>query len=165
MGRADYRGGIAPIRTTEQLMEILPIPLYLMVSGYAGPIFPRTDRSNPAPAVGIVGTRTIPGSLRPSMRGILPVWIHWTQWRDVVVPLLEDDRVTSWAGVLSDLGDLLKLAVPVRSPSGSVVYPVGTPVGNLAYSTKIPGGLYAPDHGDATSLIDQYRSLIGETSG
>jgi len=162
MGRADYRGGKAPIRTAGELADLLPIPLYLMISGYAGPVYPRTDRSNPAPAVGIVGTKTIPDSLKPRVMGILPVWIHWTQWRDVVAPLLVDERTTDWRGVLRDLGDLLNLPVPVYGVDGSVLYPEGAAVGNLRYSTRIPGGLYAPLDGDAQELVYQYGGLIRE---
>lgn len=163
MGRADYRGGLAPIRTADELAVLLPIPLYLMVSGYAGPIYPKTDRSNPAPAVGIVGSKTIPDSLKPQMDGFLPLWIHWTQWRDVVVPLLNDARVTDWRGVLRDLGDLLNLPADVYGPEG-VAYPAGTDVGNLAFSTNVPGGLYAPSCGDSRSLVGAYSHLIHETA-
>jgi hypothetical protein len=163
MGRADYRGGLAPIRTADELAVLLPIPLYLMVSGYAGPIYPKTDRSNPAPAVGIVGSKTIPDSLKPQMDGFLPLWIHWTQWRDVVVPLLNDARVTDWRGVLRDLGDLLNLPADVYGPEG-VAYPAGTEAGNLRFSTSIPGGLYAPSCGDSRSLVGAYSHLIHETA-
>lgn len=163
MGRADYRGGQAPIRTADELAVLLPVPLYLMVSGYAGPIYPKTDRSNPAPAVGIVGLKTIPDSLKPQMVGLLPLWVHWTQWRDVVVPLLSDERVVDWKGVLRDLGDLLNLPVDVYGPEG-VVYPSGSEVGQLRFSTNIPGGLYAPSCGDSRALVGAYSHLIRETA-
>ena len=164
MGRADYRGGRAPIRTADELASLLPIPLYLIVSGYAGPIFPKTDRSNPAPAVGVTMNKTIPDSLRPQMEGILPIWIHWTQWQSVVVPLLNDERVTDWRGILRDLGDLLNLPVDVYGPDGSIVFPSGSEVGNLRYSTTIPGGLYAPSCGDARSLVGAYSGLVQEAA-
>lgn len=162
MGRADYRGGKAPIRTADELARLLPIPLFLIISGYAGPIYPKTDRSNPAPAVGIVGIKTLPDSLRPRVNQILPVWIHWTQWQAVVAPLISDERVTDWNDVLRDLGDLLNLPANVYGPGGVVAYPEGTAVGNLRYSTRIPGGLYAPMCGDARELVSQYESLIRE---
>lgn len=164
MSRADYRGGKAPIRTAGELANLLPIPLYLIVSGYAGPIFPRTDRSNPAPAVGIVMIKTVPDSLKPQMSGILPVWVHWTQWRDVVASLLDDKRVTDWRGVLRDLGDILNLPTDVIGPSGAVVYPSGTAVGELRFSTRVPGGLYAPNDGDAQSLVAAYSDLIQDAA-
>lgn len=165
MGRADYRGGKAPILTAGELADLLPIPLLLVVLGYAGPIYPRTDRSNPAPAVGIVGTKTVPDQLKPRVTQILPVWIHWTQWRDVVVPLISDDRIADWSGILRDLGDLLSLPVDVRSPDGSVTFTKGSPVGDLRNSTSVPGGLYAPVGGDAQELVEQIRALIQEQAG
>mgnify|MGYP000261659555 CR=1 FL=1 len=160
MGRADYRGGQAPIKTADQLASLLPIPLFLIVSGYAGPIYPKTDRSNPAPAVGIIGTKTIPDSLKPLASNLLPIWIHWTQWQSVVAPLLDDERVTDWRGTLRDLGDLLDLLVDVYGPNGTIPYPAGTFVGDLRHSTRVPGGLYAPRCGDAQELMVQYSSLI-----
>ena len=162
MGRADYRGGKAPILTADELASLLPIPLFLIISGYAGPIYPKTDRSNPAPAVGIVGIKTLPDSLRPRVNQILPVWIHWTQWQAVVAPLISDERVTDWSDVLRDLGDLLNLPADVYGPGGVVAYPEGTEVGNLRNSTRVPGGLYAPMRGDAQDLVLQYSSLIRE---
>jgi hypothetical protein len=162
MGRADYRAGKAPILTAGELADLLPIPLLMVVLGYAGPIYPRSDRSNPAPAVGIVGTKTVPDQLKPRVSQILPVWIHWTQWRDVVVPLISDDRITDWSGVLRDLGDLLNLPVDVRSPSGSIAYMKGASVGNLRNSTETPGGLYAPVDGDARELVGQISLLLNK---
>ena len=162
MGRTDYRGGKAPIKTADELASLLPIPLFLIVSGYAGPIYPKTDRSNPAPAVGIVGIKTLPDSLRPRVNQILPVWIHWTQWQSVVVPLMADERVTDWRVVLRDLGDVLSLPVDVYGPDGTIPYEAGATVGDLRSSTRIPGGLYAPRCGDALDLVLQYSLLIHE---
>ncbi len=164
MGRADYRGGRAPIRTADELAVLLPIPLYLMISGYAGPIYPKTDRSNPAPAVGIVGSKTIPDSLIPQMEGFLPLWIHWTQWRDVVVPLTKDERVTDWKGVLRDLGDILNLPVDVYGPDGTITFPSESQVGLSAFSTRIPGGLYTLPCDDSRTLVGTYSSLTYDTA-
>lgn len=160
MGRADYRAGMAPIRTAGELADLLPIPLLLVVLGYAGPIYPRSDRSNPAPAVGIIGSKTISDRVIPNLTQTLPVWIHWTQWRDVVVPVISDDRISDWSGVLRDLGDLLTLPVDVRGPDGSVTYMKGSPVGNLRYPTNQPGGLFAPVKGDAREIVEQIGLLI-----
>lgn len=159
MSRADYRGGLAPIRTAQELAQVLPIPLYLMVSGYAGPSYPLTDRSNPSVMVGIVGLKTAPPTLQGLMGRYLPLWIHWTQWRDVVAPLVLDPRITDWKGVLRDLGDLLQLPVNVIGPDGQVVYEAGEAVGGLAYSTRIPGGLFASEAGE---LVHQYAGLISQ---
>ena len=163
MGRADYRGGKAPIRTAVELSQILPVPLFLLIQGYASKVFPTTDRSNPSVVVGVIAGKTIPATLGPQMIGGLPVWIHWTQWRDVVVPLLEDERVTSWKGVLIALGDILNLPVDVYEPNGSVIFNMGDLVGESAGSTKTPSDLYAPICGKkAEQLIDQFRLLILE---
>jgi hypothetical protein len=163
MGRADYRGGKAPIRTAVELSQILPIPLFLLVEGYASKIFPTTNPASPSVAAGIIAGKTIPATLRPQMRNVLPVWIHWTQWRDVVVPLLEDERVTSWKGVLIALGDLLDLPADVYGPDGVIVFNKGAPVGFSSGSSKTPSNLYAPICGKkAQQLIEQYSLLILE---
>lgn len=143
MGRTDYRVGIAPIRTATQLADLLPTPIYLLIKGYAKPVFPGTDRSNPAVKVGIIGVEHIPDTL-PTLRGSLPVWIHWTQWRDIVVPVVEDLRTTWWAGVDPSTGDTVTLARNVLIPQsgGQVEYPAGTPVGTTSHSTAAVGGLY-----------------------
>ena len=157
MGRADYRGGVAPIRTAEELSTLLPIPLYLIVSGLAKPVYPQTSRAHPSPAVGVIAVETLPKSLKPTMSGVLPIWIHWTQWQDVVVPVMADPSVTDWAGVLKDLGDVLKLLQDVYSPNRTVAYKKGSAVGNAAFSTRTPGGLYRYD---TQALLTQYQSLI-----
>ena len=162
MGRADYRAGMAPILTARELADLLPIPLLMVVLGYAGPIYPRSDRSNPAPAVGIVGTKSVPDRLVPRVTGMLPVWIHWTQWRDVVVPLISDYRITDWSGIIRGLGDLLNLPVDVRGPDGSVTFTKGSSVGELRNSTNQPGGLFAPVDGDARELVEQIKLQIQE---
>jgi len=160
MGRADYRGGKAPILTAGELADLLTVPILMVVLGYAGPIYPRSDRSNPAPAVGIVGTKTVPDQLRPRVTQILPVWVHWTQWQEVVVPLISDDRISDWSGIIRNLGDLLNLPVDVRGPDGSVTFTKGSSVGELRNSTNQPGGLLAPVKGDARELVEQIKLLI-----
>ena len=155
MGRTDYRNGIAPIRTATQLADLLPIPLYLLIKGYAKPVFPGTDRSNPAVKVGILGIEHIPDTL-PTLRGSLPVWVHWTQWRDVVVPVVADPRTSWWAGVDPSMGDPVTLARNVLTPQsgGQVQYPAGTPVGTTSNSTAAVGGLYQYE-------VEQYLTELG----
>lgn len=143
MARADYRTGIAPIRTATELADLLPIPIFLLVKGYAKPVFPGTDRSNPAVKVGIVGIETIPETI-PTLKDRLPVWIHWTQWRNVVVPVVDDLRTSWWAGIDPSTGDALTLPTDVLIPQsgGQVQYAAGTPVGTSSHSTAGNGGLY-----------------------
>lgn len=166
MGRADYRGGgnAAPLRTADELAELLPVPLYLMISGFAGPVFPNTGRAKPAVQVGITMNKTFPEFGAEGASRILPVWIHWTQWQNVVVPLLDDGRVTSWKGIIRRLGDLLALPVNVVSPDGEVLYPEGTLVGHSTLSTFQPSPLYDYTGGanEVRSLLLAYRGLIQE---
>lgn len=164
MGRADYRGGVAPIRTASELSELLPVPMYLLVSGFASPVFPNTGKAKPATKVGIVMNRTFPEFGAQGASRILPVWLHWTQWQNVVVPLLDDGRVTSWKGIIRRLGDLLTLPVPVVGPDGQIVYPEGTEVGYSAISSSQPSPLYDYTGGadEVRSLLLAYRDLIQE---
>lgn len=103
MSRIDYRGGRSPIRTSEELVSLLTMPLYLLIIGKAEPLFPFTDRSNPSVSVGI--------------RSYYPpkevVWIHWTQWNQVVVPILADDRIKEWKHQLGsgDFEELSRMSV------------------------------------------------------
>lgn len=150
MARADYRTGIAPIRTATELADLLPIPIFLLIKGYAKPVFPGTDRSNPAVRVGIVGIGPpIPDTL-PTLKGSLPVWIHWTQWQNVVVPVVDDLRTSWWAGVDPSTGDTASLPANVLVPQsgGQVLYPAGAVVGATSHSTAGNGGLYQYEVGE-----------------
>ncbi len=97
MSRIDYRGGLAPIRTAEELSNLLTIPIFLVVSKLAGPVFPTTDRSHPSVAVGI---KTVPVS--NGVPGRILVWVHWTQWEGVVKDVASDERITYWRNQLRD---------------------------------------------------------------
>jgi len=143
MARSDYRRGIAPIRTASELADLLPVPVFLLVKGYAKAVFPGTDRSNPAVRVGIMGVEPVPDVI-PTLSNSLPVWIHWTQWKNVVVPVVADLRISWWAGVNPGTGDNLTLASDVLIPQsgGQVQYAAGTLVGTSASSTEPTTGLY-----------------------
>ena len=143
MARADYRTGIAPIRTATELADLLPIPILLLIKGYAKAVFPGTDRSNPSPKVGIMGVETLPDTV-PTLKDRLPVWVHWTQWQNVVVPVVDDLRTNWWAGVDPSTGDVLTLPANVLVPQsgGQVQYAAGTTVGTSSHSTAGNGGLY-----------------------
>ena len=144
MGRADHRGGQAPLRTASELALLLPVPLLMIVEGYASPSFPNSNRSNPSPAVGIVPTR--PKSTYPSPGGHYPIFIHWTQWEAVVVPLFQDDvRLAGWRGSHQELGEAVILLNDIVGPTGEVQYPEGLEIG-LGQPSKLSlGTLYACD--------------------
>lgn len=145
MPRPENRGGQAPIRSALELSLLLPVPMMMIVDGYAAPTFPRTNRSNPSPAVGIIPVKGKKAWPPPSG---LPVYVHWRQWQNVVVPCLQDDpRVTGWRGTLSgtDLGAAVTLLNDIVSPSGQIVFPSGTNLGVEPPSDTSLGKLYACD--------------------
>lgn len=156
MSRARYRGGKAPILTPTQLSERLPVPIYLMVSGFAGPFFPSTSKAAPSSAVMVYIGSEVPVSFRDH-GSYFPMYFHWTQWRDIVVPVVEDPRITSWAGKLNAAGDALTLPVDIYGPAGTVVIPEGTSEGTSTYVTGAPSGLY---RGDVDAYLTAVQSLI-----
>lgn len=103
MSRLDYRGGKSPIKTSEELAKDLTLPLYMLLVGKAEVHFPTTDRSNPSVSVGIRSAYP-PKDL---------VWVHWTQWQNIIVPLLKDNRLTEWRHQLGygDWQELKNLSV------------------------------------------------------
>jgi hypothetical protein len=143
MPRPEYRGGQAPIRSALELSLLLPIPLMMIVDGYAAPVFPGTNRSNPSPAVGIIPVKGKTAWPPPSG---LPVYIHWKQWKNIVVPLLGGDlRVSGWRGTLLDLGAAVTLLNDIIGPGGEVVFPAGTEIGLEPPADTSLGKLYACD--------------------
>jgi len=88
MSRFDYRGGEAPILTAEQLASQLTVPISLVIAGKANVFFPTTNRSNPSVAVVV------------KFDGREMIRVHWTQWQSVAVPVIEDDRLSHWRGLL-----------------------------------------------------------------
>mgnify|MGYP006892408658 CR=1 FL=1 len=88
MSRFDYRGGEAPILTAEQLVSRLTVPVSLLIIGKANVFFPTTNRSNPSVSVLV------------KYGGENVVKIHWTQWENVIVPVVNDDRLSHWRGLL-----------------------------------------------------------------
>lgn len=160
MSRARYRSGPAPILTPTQLSEWLPLPVYLMATGHASPFFPSTCRAHPSVSVMLEITGTLPDSYRDNgVAQRFPLRFHWTQWRDVVVPVVQDPRILSWAGKLEAAGDTLTLPVDIYGPAGSVVYPAGQSEGTTLMSSDTPSGLYA---GDVDAYMTEVKGIILE---
>lgn len=111
-----YRFGLAPLRTTTELQQVLPVPVYLWVSGMVGLVYPSTTRANPSAAVGMVATRTPPSWVGEAA---LPLYVNGRQWQEVVVPLLQDRRLPTWRGSLA-----ARASSPVRVPV--LALPCGT---------------------------------------
>lgn len=93
-----YRFGLAPLRTSVELQQVLPVPVYLWVSGMVGLVYPSTTRANPSAAVGMVATRPLPAWVGGAA---LPLYVNGRQWQSVVVPLLQDGRLPTWRGSLA----------------------------------------------------------------
>lgn len=145
LSNADHRGGIAPIRTAGQLALLLPIPLLLIIEGYAQPLFPGSTPAHPSPYVTIMGTR--PKNTFPPLVG-LPLHIHYEQWNTVVVPLLAGGTLAQWRGIIQNLGDLIRLLNGIIGPGGILIFPEGFPVGFSAWTEESLGALYACDWND-----------------
>ena len=159
-----YRFGLAPLRTTRELQQVLPVPVYLWVSGMAGLVYPSTTRANPSAMVGFVATRTLPSWVG---QGSLPLYVNGRQWEKAVVPLLKDKRLTTWRGSLG-VTVSSPVVVPVLSPSCEEVgeETVGTQSPTLEPG---PGFLYGCDWNDAARVLGrssaylvQLRGLVGE---
>lgn len=143
MPRTEYRGGQAPARSALELSLLLPVPLMMIVGGYALPVFPGTNRSNPSPAVGIVPVKGKTSWPSPSR---MPIYVHWKQWEQIVVPLLGDDpRPTGWRGTILSTGKIVTLLNDIIGPGGEIVFPEGLDIGLEPPSDTSLGKLYACD--------------------
>jgi len=168
-----YRFGRAPLRTTEELQQVLPVPVYLWVSGMAGLVYPSTTRANPSAMVGFVATRTLPSWVG---QGSLPLYVNGRQWEKVVTPLLKDARLATWRG---SLGATVSspVFVPTLAPCddggggfGSSPTVVEVDVGTQSPTVEPgPGFLYGCDWNDAARVLGrssaylvQLRGLVGE---
>lgn len=105
---ATGRFGRAPLRTPAQLAQILPVPLYLYLSGYVTLIYPTTSRAAPSDAVGFQPVRPLPSWVQTNA---FPLWISGRQWQNTVVPILNDPRLTQWRGLIG-----IPLTSPIRLP-------------------------------------------------
>ncbi len=142
MSRADYRSGRAQLRTAAELSEILPGVIYLLATGRCAAFFPNKNRAHPVPGVVVKSIQTIPLRLR-YMEDALPLWFHWTQWRDVVVPVMNDARVVAWLGKPTQRGRPLTLPVDVYGPGGTLIYAKGTSSGTGVVTHQPTGaGIY-----------------------
>lgn len=144
MSRFDYRGGIAPIRTAEELSLVLPIVILFLVDGSAQARFPNTDRASQSPWVSVVIVRV---GQNPPPRGF-PLNFHWSQWNWLVVPLTKEIQTGSWRGGLVEFGDLLQLLDNVVGACGTVIFPKGKIFGSTPATSESVGRLYGCDPSD-----------------
>lgn len=159
MSRAQNRGGKAPIRTAAELSLLLPIPLLMLIEGYAQPVFPGSTPAHPSPYVAIVLAKP-KATYPPSRVAGLPLYLNEAQWTNLVVPLLQSKTLQEWRGQHWTLGDLVSLLNNVVGPDGEVVLPAGTEVGTSAFTEEQIGRLYACDPSDRARLTGRLSQFL-----
>lgn len=162
MSRAQYRGGKAPIRTAAELALLLPIPLLMIIEGYAQPAFPAGTPAHPSPFVAIIQAR-VKGTIPTSSVAHLPVFVHEEQWTNVVVPLLQAKTLQEWRGLIWSLGGLVSLLNNIVGPTGEVVFQAGEVIGTSGWSEERVGRLFACDYDDRSRVsgkLSQYLTLL-----
>ena len=156
-----YRFGLAPLRTTAELQRVLPVPVYLWVTGKAGIVYPNTTRANPSTAVGLVATRPVPSW---AGTGGFPVYVNGRQWQNVVVPLLQDGRLPTWKGSLGGRASS-PVSVPELVSCSEGGGTVNVVVGEQSPTVEPgPGFLYAgvePYLTLLTRLVGEYAEQAG----
>jgi hypothetical protein len=92
-------------------------------------------------------------------------YIHWTQWQDLVVPILEALQTSRWRGVVGELGDLLLLQDSIIGPNGEVVFPAGFEIGFSGFNTDSIGALYACDKHNLERVNGRVAEYLNAMSG
>ena len=144
MSRLDYRSGIAPIRTIEELSLILPVIILFLVDGAAQARFPNSTNGSQSPFVTVVLVRE--GENPPNRN--FPIYFHWKDWNRLVVPILRDTQTKTWRGGLPSFGDLLPLLENVLGTCGEVIFPEGEVFGSTPSTSESVGRLYGCDPSD-----------------
>jgi hypothetical protein len=87
----------ARVVSSEEAAGLLGLPCFMILSGYAKPYFPTSNRSHPSRTVvvlpdGVGAAGTVSPGVIPSQ--VLPVVVDGEQWRRCVVPVLESDALS-----------------------------------------------------------------------
>lgn len=85
------------VLSSNEAAEVLALPCYLILSGYARPYFPTTTRSHPSTTVVVLPDGAgSSGTVRPGIRPaeVLPVSVDGGQWGRCVVPVLRSDALS-----------------------------------------------------------------------
>ena len=82
------RLGPARLLTPEEAETQLAGPAFLLLAGIAQPVFPESSVAAPSSFVIIQRVRPSPRPFLPAIQ--LPVSINYEQWRDAVIPVLEN---------------------------------------------------------------------------
>jgi hypothetical protein len=152
---SNYRFGIAPLRTTAQLQQVLSLPIYLYVAGSVGIVYPTTSPSNPSSVVGLVAIRPLPTWVQGAA---LPLYLAGIQWASVGVPVLQDPRIPGWRGSLGSQASSPVLA-PQLDPTTCTAPLVEVGLQSPTLNPQ-PGFLYACDPTDNARLLGRSAEYL-----
>jgi hypothetical protein len=124
----------ARILSSVEAAEVLALPCYLILSGYARPYFPTSTRTHPSRDVVVLpdgegSSGTVPPGVRPST--VLPVSVEGEQWRRCIVPVLKSDALSrenpaTWSLPSLEVLDLVGRAIGASFEVGGYgPYPIG----------------------------------------
>jgi hypothetical protein len=98
--------------SAKQIADLLCIPCVYLLAGKGQAIFPNTTRAAPSSWVMVVRHGNLSGLPDFPRSGVT---VSWRQWRDVVVPVLEDPRwdprLNIWTGDFIRLKEMVCLAL------------------------------------------------------
>ncbi len=126
----DQRGGPCTLRTPTQLAEDTTILLALYVKGQACLSFPPGS-----PCVFL-------SPLVPPPNQNLTVRIHWSQWSQVLLPIIGDTRLSEWLCVVPPF-EILATPRPVWVENQ--VVPEGTDIGRATWNSSEQTPLFKND--------------------
>lgn len=130
-----HRRGRGQILTADQLADKLAIPCAYILLGRAQAAFPESSTPGPSSYAMVILKRT---PFQNHHTRLFPVIVDWRQWRDIIVPLLEDSRWSNYIGSL-----------------GGQTLGVGSATGTLGQAPSLGPGLFQDD------LLEDWVLQIG----
>jgi hypothetical protein len=142
-----HRRGRGQVLSADQLASLLAIPCYYILLGKATPAFPETAVPGPSSFVQVIQTGQV---LSDAHIRVFPVYVNWRQWREVLVPVLEDER---WLNYLGRTGG-------GTNPGGFGIPGLGNDDGSGEGTGSTPGaglgaGLFDGSIGDWIELLEE----------
>jgi hypothetical protein len=125
-------------RDSQELAEIVPVVVYLLVNELVVTVFPNSRPSRPSELVELSPRKVIPGEFRP----LFPIRVDGEQWNNVVVPVLRDIQTYGWSGKIIPLAEFLSLLQDVYGPGGATLYSKGEVWASGSPTQKQPGVTY-----------------------
>jgi len=125
-------------RDSQELSEIVPVVVYLLVNELVVTVFPNSRPSRPSEWVELSPTKVIPDGFR----SLFPIRFDGEQWNNVVVPVLRDIQTYGWSGKIIPLAEFLSLLQDIYGPGGATLYSKGEVWGLSSPTQKQPGETY-----------------------